>query len=280
MTVTLYAGAAGDRNLRAMRGSFELGSVIAQSYGVAADIVGEAAAVIEGGWAAQLSAALPNLRSLAVKIAQRLDNDEPLVLTTGRCAASLATLPMVAQRYPDAAIVWFDAHGDSNLPDGPGATEASYLGGMVITGAAGEWRTGLREGLNLANVILVGARDLDPPEQGRIDAGEISLVPPGAELGLRLREAIRGRQLYIHLDCDVLTAGLLATEYQVAGGLQWRDLLEAFEVLGDHDVLGLEIAEYEASWPDGRPNDPNPLLAAIQPVLRRLLGGGDDQHAT
>jgi arginase len=280
MKVIIYAANAGDRNPRAMRGSVELGATIAQFYGVAADIVGEAAAVIEGGWAAQLSAALPNLRSLAVKIAQRLDNDEPLVLTTGRCAASLATLPMVAQRYPDAAIVWFDAHGDSNLPDGPGATEASYLGGMVITGAAGEWRTGLGEGLNLANVILVGARDLDPPEQARIDAGEISLVPPGAELGLRLREAIRGRQLYIHLDCDVLTAGLLATEYQVAGGLQWRDLLEAFEVLGDHDVLGLEIAEYEASWPDGRPNDPNPLLAAIQPVLRRLLGGGDDQHAT
>ena len=219
-----------------------------------------------------MSAAFANLQLLAAKIGARFDKGEPLVLTTGRCAASLATLPVVARRHPDAAVVWFDAHGDSNRPSDDRSTDRGYLGGMVITGAVGEWETGLGGGLDLANVILVGARDLDPPEQARIDAGEILLVPSGPGLGSRLKEAIAGRRVYVHLDCDVLDAGLIATEYQVPDGLQWTDLRQAFEVLADHEVLGLEIAEYEASWPDGSSNDPNRLLVAIQPVVAGLLG--------
>lgn len=272
MKVTIYAGYAGDRNARGMRGAVDLGKAIAEFYGATSEIAGEAIDPVPGGWKAQLKSAFPTLQSLAAKIEERFESGEPLVLTTGRCAASLATLPVVARRYPDAAFVWLDAHGDSNRPSDDASTDASYLGGMVITGAAGEWETGLGAGLDLANVVLVGARDLDPPEQARIDAGEICLVPPGAGLGSRLKDAIGGRQVYIHLDCDVLTDGLVATEYQVPDGLQWIDLREAFEILAHHEVVGLEIAEYEASWPDGRPNDPGPLLVAIQPVLDGLLG--------
>lgn len=156
-----------------------------------------------------------------------------------RCAASLATLPPIARRFPDAAIIWFDAHGDCNTPVDDCTLALSYLGGMVITGAAGEWETGLGDEFDLANIIPVGSRDLDPPEQERVDAGQIELVPVGPHLGGRLRKAIRQRPVYVHLDCDVLDAGLLATEYQSGAGLSFDDLREAFQVLFEHDVLGL-----------------------------------------
>lgn len=154
------------------------------------------------------------------------------------------------------------------MPVEGGVTD--YLGGMVISGAAGEWDTGFGREVDLGNVILVGARDLDPPEQVRIDAGQIRLVRVGAGLGSRLKDAIGGRRVYVHLDCDVLDSGLLATEYQVPGGLQWTDLLDAFESLAAHELVGLEITEYEASWPGGKPNDPSQLLSAMQPVLAML----------
>jgi arginase len=83
----------------------------------------------------------------------------------------------------------------------------------------GEWETGLGRGLALANVILVGARDLDPPEQARIDSGQIRLVPVGEGLGARLTQALGGRRVYVHLDCDVMDEGLVATKYQVSDGL-------------------------------------------------------------
>jgi arginase len=270
MNVTIYAAAAGDRNERGMQGAISLGTLIARRFEAEARTIGLPRAIVDGGWARQLESAAPDLRVLTGHIAERLDGNRPFILTMGRCAASLAILPLIARRFPDAAIVWFDAHGDCNVPIEGCATDTSYLGGMVITGAAGEWDTSFGDGLDLANVILVGARDLDAPEQKRIDAGQIALVPVGPELGHRLRQAIKGRRVYIHLDCDVLEAGLLATEYQSLDGLSYADLREAFEVLADHEVLGLEIAEYEAAWPDGRPNQPERLMDAIMPVAQRI----------
>lgn len=145
-----------------------------------------------------------------------------------------------------------------------------YLGGMVLTGAAGEWPTGLGNDLDLANVVLVGGRDFDLPEQARITSGLIAHVGIGPDLPRRLTDAIGGRPIYIHLDCDVLDAGLLATEYQSPGGLTFAGLAAAFDVLAQHDVVGLEIAEYETCWPDGRPNDSSELVRAIEPVLLKL----------
>ncbi|RJG55894.1 arginase family protein [Sphingobium terrigena] len=268
MDVMIYAANAGDRNERGMLGALSLGAEIAHRLDAEARTIGSPVAIVEGGWVDQLKAATPTLRLLARRVAEQLGDSGSFILTMGRCAAGIATLPPVASRYPDAAIVWFDAHGDCNVPTEDGAMR--YLGGMVISGAAGEWDTGFGHGVDLANVILVGARDLDPPELERIDAGQIGLVPVGPDLGRRLARAIRGRRVYVHLDCDVLDAGLLATEYQSPNGLSYADLREAFEILAEHDVLGLEIAEYEASWPDGRPNPPDRLIDAISPVAEAI----------
>lgn len=270
MSVIAYAGNAGDRNARAMSGAVALGLRIANDFNAAIDIVASPAPVIEGGWVAQLQAATPNLRLLAAKVRTHLERDDRIVLTIGRCAAGIATLPLISSKFPDAAIVWFDAHGDSNVPENLLTTDMSYLGGMVITGAAGKWETGFGSGVNLANVILVDARDLDPPEMARIEAGEIKLVSVGPGLAERLEQAIDGRRVYIHLDCDVLTAGLLATEYQSPNGLSFDDLRGAYKMLAEHDVLGIEIAEFESCWLDGRPNRPDDLLSSIQPVMEAI----------
>lgn len=253
-----------------MLGALTIGATIARRLGLETRQIGSPVAPVEGGWAEQLEAATPNLRLLVRDITDRLDEGMPFILTMGRCAAGIATLPLIANRFPDAAIVWFDAHGDSNTPIGESVANSSYLGGMVISGAAGEWDTGFGQGVDWANVILVGARDLDPPEEKRIDAGQIDLVRVGPDLGRRLMQSIGGRRIYIHLDCDVLDAGLLATEYQSPNGLSYTDLHEAFVVLAQHEVLGLEIAEYEAFWPDGQPNHPDQLIDAILPAAQAL----------
>ncbi|MCE8417831.1 hypothetical protein LZ190_03805 [Rhodovulum sulfidophilum] len=40
-------------------------------------------------------------------------------------------------------------------------------------------------------------------------------------------------------------------------------------VIAEHRLLGLEIAEFEAAWKEGgRPVSPEPLLAALAPLLR------------
>ena len=53
--LTLYAGLAGDRNPRGMRGAVLLGEILGILTHHAARVVGASGAPVPGGWAAQLN---------------------------------------------------------------------------------------------------------------------------------------------------------------------------------------------------------------------------------
>jgi arginase len=256
---------AGDRNSRAMIGARLLGEALAARIGVQPAMLGQVTAPVGGTWQQELAAARPNLRVLAETLESALGAQRTALTTFSRCAVALATLPVVAKHRPDACVVWFDAHGDINTPE---TTKSGYLGGMVITGAAGRWDTGLGGGLDLADVVLVGARDLDPAERDLIAAGAPRLVSMGPNLAERLGAAIADRPIYVHLDCDVMEAGLVATEFRVPGGLTWDDFHAACSVIARNEVVGLEIAELEAT-PDRQADETSiaPLVDALQPLI-------------
>nr|WP_237400797.1 arginase family protein [Rhodovulum sulfidophilum] len=188
------------------------------------------------------------------------------VAATGRYAASLATLPVVARHHPGACILWLDAHGDLNTPETSGS---GYLGGMTLSGPAGLWKTGLGAGLCTGQIVLAGSRDLDPAERDLTLRHAIPVIPPGAGMAAALRSVIAGRPVYVHLDCDALRPGIVPTEYAVEGGLSLDDLNACARVIAEHRLLGLEIAEFEAAWKEGgRPVSPGPLLEALAPLFR------------
>lgn len=264
LALTLFTGRAGDRNPRGMEGAQLLGDAIAKQLQIPTTRIGTPRPPLNAGWQVELEAALPELSALSQTYDALLKTGSRPLTVMGRCAAGLATLPQVAKHRPDACVVWFDAHGDSNTP----ATSTSgYLGGLVIAGAAGLWDSGLGAGLPLANVVLVGARDLDPPERKMIDAGLLRLVAAGPDVAQRLKEAIGARPVYVHIDCDVLDPGLVPTEYSVEGGLSFTDLRAASEILAMNEVIGLEIAEFEGRWNEtGQPASTDALIDALKPL--------------
>jgi arginase family enzyme len=75
------------------------------------------------------------------------------------------------------------------------------------------------------------------------------------------------RDVYVHLDCDVLEPGLVPIEYEVAGGLTFESLRACATELAKRKVVGVEIAEFEAEWLDGRPGSPDRLIDAIAPLI-------------
>lgn len=269
LAMTTFLARVGDRNPRGMEGAGVLGKAIATRLQIQATQLGEPLPPLGTRWESELEAARPALQSLSQAYDAMLARGAKPLTVMGRCASGLATLPQVVRHRPDACVVWFDAHGDSNTP----ATSATgYLGGLVIAGAAGLWDSGLGHGLQWANVVLVGARDLDPPEQKLIDAGVLRLVPAGPNLAARLDEAVQGRPVYVHLDCDVLEPGLVPTEYSVADGLSFADLRAACGVLARSEVIGLEIAEFEARWASsGETASPTALIDALQPLLDAVI---------
>jgi len=137
----------------------------------------------------------------------------PLVLG-GCCCAHLGAIRGLAARVDRLGVVWLDAHGDLNTPE---TSPSGNLWGMPL-------RIAIDEGsVRTADVALVGARDLDPPERAYI-----------AEHGIDddLARALGGVDaVYVALDADVLEPGTLPVFMPAPGGLELDDverlLLEA-----------------------------------------------------
>ena len=262
-----YAGRAGDHNDLAMVASRELTGALSDRLGVSATVVGSPEPALSVGWAQEIAVATPTLRLMAERLDEAFRAGLTPVTANSRCAVALATVPVVAAHRPDAVVVWFDAHADLNTPTN---TATDFLGGLALSGPLGLWDSGFGSGLDPANAILVGARDLDPAEQELVDNGTVTLVEVGPSLPDDLRRAVAGRPVYVHVDCDVLEPGSVPTDYEVPDGLTLDDLRAAFAVLAESEVVGLEVGELEsAPDPDDPPSYVTALLDAIEPLLPR-----------
>jgi len=268
VALTHFAGRAGDHNDLAMIGSRELASALSNRIGLEATVVGEPEPALSVGWEEELSAAAPALKEMAATLDQAFQSGLTPLTASSRCAVALATLPVVANHRPDAVVVWFDAHADLNTPDN---TTTGYLGGLAYSGPLGYWDSGLGSGLKTSNAVLVGARDIDPAEQDLIDAGAVSLVKVGPHMAEDLRQVVGGRPVYVHIDCDVLDAGTVPTDYLVADGMTLADLRATAEVLAESEVVGLEVGELESARDS---NTPPTYVAALLDALDPLLPHG------
>lgn len=262
---TVFQGRAGDHNDLAIPAAQALGAALARRSGQAPVVIGTPEPALNTGWRTELAAALPQLQALQRHFETVAASDAISIAATSRCAVSLATLPVIATYYPGACIVWFDSHADLNTPE---VSRSGYLGGLALAAPAGLWESGLGAGLRLDQIVLVGQRDLDPFEQNLITTHAIPHLKPGPDLAGRLRTAIAGRPVYMHLDCDVLNPGIVPTDYVHDGGLTLADLRACCEVIAEGAFIGLEIAELQIAWQAGGPPvSPAPLLEALEPLL-------------
>ena len=139
----------------------------------------------------------------------RMAAPDTIVTIGGTCGVEAAPLAYLNERYDgDLAVVWFDAHGDLNIPE---SSPSGHFHGMVLRTLMGEgppaYVRELRLPLDPAQVFLVGTRDLDPAERDFIAAAGISITAPDEfPSSERLVDEIRSRQfthVYLHIDLDV-----------------------------------------------------------------------------
>jgi arginase len=166
----------------------------------------------------------------------------PLVLA-GNCNSCLGTI--AGLEGEKVGIVWFDAHGDFNTPE---TSISGLLEGMALAAAVGDCHDELRERIGLAtpvadeNVVLLGARDLDPGESVRLKASRIALRPAGSftdvpELLAQLAERVSA--VYVHIDVDFLDPRESpGTNFRGPGGLSVE---EGRRLLGEA-IAALPIA--------------------------------------
>jgi arginase len=129
----------------------------------------------------------------------------PLVLG-GCCCSHVGAVRELVRRHGRVGILWIDAHGDLNTP------ETSPSGNA--------WGMPLRMLIDAGDVapedlVLVGARNLDPPEVDFVRGAGIRDDPGGLP-----------ERVYVALDCDVIEPGQLDVFMPEPAGLP-LDRLEA-----------------------------------------------------
>lgn len=237
-------GRVADRAPRMIEGAARTAQALAQRYGFGIRAIGQPEPAANDDWRDSLPQARDTLLGLRDAIDRSLHNQPLTVLLSNTCSASLASLPRVAHMHPDAVVLWIDAHGDFNTPD---TTASGYLGGMVLAGACGLWDSGHGAGLRPGQVVLVGARDIDAPEQALLTQAGVRILPPAQVTPEAVLAAIGDAPVWVHIDWDVLEPGHLPADYVVPNGLHPAQIRALFEAIPQAQLRGIELAEFNAS---------------------------------
>lgn len=177
------------------------------------------------------------------------EKPQRVALLGGGCAATIATIPYLASRYPDLHVVWADAHCDMNTP----ATSGSgYLHGMPL-GVLQEresYRKFFRDDfvLDPNRILFFGQKAIDPPEQARIQAHGIPQIDAEHDGIEALDRSLSERgtpPVYLHLDLDVLhPAAYPNPKCEISAGLQLTELPELIGAIARNaSIVGYSIAE-------------------------------------
>jgi len=153
--------------------------------------------------------------------------ERPVVLG-GCCCTHVGAGRGLAQRHGRIAVVWFDAHGDLNTPE---TSPSGNLWGMpfrmLLDGG----------GIAVEDAALIGARNLDPPEDEFIE--RVGLATSPGELDGVLDGVVGA---YIALDCDVLDPSEIACFMPEPDGPSVEDVFGLIErVAGRVPVVGIGL---------------------------------------
>lgn len=236
-------GRVADRTDGALVGARRVGEAVSSLLGIEPVVVGAPTPSTVDDWSVALPQAQGTLHGLREALQGAIGAGTTPLLITNTCAASLGTLPTVAERHPDAVVLWIDAHGDFNTPE---TTESGYLGGMVLAAACGLWDSGHGAGIDPKQVIVVGGRDIDPAEADLLAGAGVTVLAPSESTPERVAELVAGRPVWIHVDWDVLEPGYIPAAYRVGDGLRPHQIAAIFAALPTGTVRGVELAEFEA----------------------------------
>jgi arginase family enzyme len=246
LSVSVLRSRTSDRADGGRVGAERLGALLGEDV----RLLGEPEAPRAARWEEDLRDARAALTTAAAVIAA----DGLPVLLASDCSIAVATLPAAVSRTPDVRVVWLDAHGDFNTP---ASSPSGYLGGMCLAAACGRWDAGYGPAVDPARVVLCDARDLDPAERDGLDGAGVARVAPAA-----VADAVRGRRVFLHLDCDILDPALLPAAFPAPGGLSFEALGALLAALGAAaDLVGAEVTSVAAEAAE-------PLADVLMPLLR------------
>ena len=232
---------------------------------------------IDNRFLSEIGSAFELKRKIAAAVSNAVSNHRFPIILAGNCNASVGVMAGIDKQR--TGIVWFDGHGDYNTPE---TTVTGYLDGMglaVITGLCWQSLAARIPGytpLPPENAILVGARDLDPPEEdllkrtGVVMAGISDIRPNESSSSFESKlDALSGRVdgLHVHIDLDILDPSVaLASHLAPPGGLMLDEFETVLEQIADRFAIRAgSLTAYDPSF-----DQDGSALAACKRILVTL----------
>lgn len=221
-------------------------------------------------WQAEIQSSFELMRMLSVAVREARDTARFPIVLAGNCNTAVGTLAGLGAST--TGVAWFDAHADFNTPE---TTTSGFLDGTAVAILTGRCWTQLAATVPGFSAIpddrisLIGARDIDSLESTLLDDSAVTVVSPR-----RLKESLPRAlgsigehvdDIYVHLDLDVLDAGVAsANKFAVSGGLTLQDMELALSRIADgFRITGAALTAYDPEADtDGRA-----ARAAIQLIM-------------
>ncbi len=195
-------------------------------------------------------------QKLNKEVSASIENNRfPLVLG-GDHSIAVGSVSEISKHYNNLGVIWYDAHGDLNIPE---ESPSGNIHGMPLRILTGE---GPKELLELnsnvikpENIVLIGMRGLDKGERQFIKDHNIKTFTMSDIDKLGIKEVIENTIEYlksrnvdgVHLSLDVDALDPLETPgtgTRVLGGLSYRESHFALELLHQsHLISSMDLVE-------------------------------------
>jgi arginase len=139
---------------------------------------------------------------IAQFVASTCNRGERPVSIAGDCCTAIGVLAGLQRAGIHPQLLWLDAHGDFNTYE---TSPSGFIGGMPLAMIVGRGDQTLVRAAGLTplpetDVILAGARDLDPEESKAVQTSGVRHITNIEALPQQITAA----SLYVHLDADVI----------------------------------------------------------------------------
>lgn len=188
---------------------------------------------------------------LSKTVAETIKSGRFPIILAGNCISSVGALSGIHDKQ--IKVLWLDAHGDYNTPE---TTMSGYLDGMALAIACGRcWKRlssidPLYQIVPEDQVVLLGARDIDPEEAQALQTSKIKLITPDTvrnenytipELNVGLLNKV-----YIHFDADVIDKSIgQANQFAVPKGLLPNEIINIVRWSAvNSNIIALAVTAY------------------------------------
>lgn len=201
-----------------------------------------------------LIAVVQTSRRIRDAVKTMLEDESVPLLLGGDHSMSIGTLAAITTHYENIGVIWYDAHGDLNVPK---TSPTGNIHGMPLAvnlGFGHEMLTeiGARK-LKPENVVLIGARDLDEGERAFIKEHnmlvftmhEVDMLGMATVMHKTLEHLQHTDGIHLSLDLDALDPMYCpGVGTPVLGGMTYRESHLAMEMLAaSKRIVSAEFVE-------------------------------------